>query len=400
MKTLIELFDECQLNNIVAGLAFKPEKIIFVGYKKVMNKQRTMSLQKFFAVKGIKTELCFEIVPRFDYEYTVNKLNEIIDENRDCCFDLTGGKELVLTAMGEVSALRDVPILQFDVNSGKLVRVKNCSDITEPTKTFMSIEESVCLNGGGVIKSTEDFVWNFDEDFKQDLEVMRRISTQNVRLWNRQTTVLGKIDEICEDFSSLRISVDLETMKRRKEDTFIDTDFIDELKAQGLILEYIQKGNIVTLRYKNEQVKRCLSKAGNILELYANMLLREIAKEQTGFYDDIEMGVIVDWDGVTGSSVETRNEIDLMLMRDLIPVFISCKNGEVHKEALYELETMAQHFGGEYAKKILLTNYISTDYDSREYIISRARDMGIELIDDAYKLSRRDLKEILYKKVR
>ncbi|MBO5452425.1 MAG: DUF1887 family protein [Clostridia bacterium] len=400
MKTLIELFDTCQLNNIVAGLAFKPEKIIFVGYKKVMNNRRTSALKNFFAAKGIDAEISFEVVGRYDYEYIVNKLSEIIDSNEDCCFDLTGGKELILTAMGEISATKKVPMLQFDLHSGNLVRIKNCADISDPPKSVMRIEESVALNGGGVIKSRDSFEWNLDESFRHDLEIMWRISTRNVRLWNRQTTVFGNFEELYDDISSLRISVDLEELQKRKEDIFINTDLIDELKAEGLIVEYIQKGNIVTLRYKNEQVKRCLSKAGNILELYAYMLLNEIESEEKGFYDHIAMGVIVDWDGEIDNRAETRNEIDLMLMRDIIPVFISCKNGEVHKEALYELQTMAEHFGGEYAKKILLTSYMTNDADSREYIIKRARDMGIEIIDGVDKLGRRDFKDILYKKVR
>ena len=399
MKTLIELFDDCQLNNVVSSLAFKPEKIIFIGYKKVMNSQKISSLKKFFEMKNINSELYFETVPRFDYEYTVNKLNELINQNEECCFDLTGGKELVLAAMGEISFTRNIPMIQFDVHSGKLIRIKNANGIIEPSKQMMNIDESVILNGGAVVKGDDCVIWSLDESFKNDIEIMWQINRENVRLWNRQTTVFGNFDKICND-ESLRISVDIEELKKRREDIFLNDDLIKRLKSEGLIIEYIQKGNIVTLRYKNEQVKRCLSKAGNILELYAYMLLNEIESEEKGFYDHIKMGVIVDWDGVTGQKAETRNEIDLMLMRDLIPVFISCKNGEVHKEALYELETMAQHFGGEYAKKILLTNYISTDSDSREYIISRARDMGIEVIEDVYKYSRNDLKEILYKKVR
>ena len=365
-----------------------------------MNNRRTSALKNFFAAKGIDAEISFEVVGRYDYEYIVNKLSEIIDSNEDCCFDLTGGKELILTAMGEISATKKVPMLQFDLHSGNLVRIKNCADISDPPKSVMRIEESVALNGGGVIKSRDSFEWNLDESFRHDLEIMWRISTRNVRLWNRQTTVFGNFEELYDDISSLRISVDLEELQKRKEDIFINTDLIDELKAEGLIVEYIQKGNIVTLRYKNEQVKRCLSKAGNILELYAYMLLNEIESEEKGFYDHIAMGVIVDWDGEIDNRAETRNEIDLMLMRDIIPVFISCKNGEVHKEALYELQTMAEHFGGEYAKKILLTSYMTNDADSREYIIKRARDMGIEIIDGVDKLGRRDFKDILYKKVR
>ena len=38
--TLIELFDSCQIENVIAALRFKPQKIVFVGFKEVMTKKR------------------------------------------------------------------------------------------------------------------------------------------------------------------------------------------------------------------------------------------------------------------------------------------------------------------------------------------------------------------------
>ena len=43
---------------------------------------------------------------------------------------------------------------------------------------------------------------------------------------------------------------------------------------------------------------------------------------------------------------ETKNEIDVMLMRGVVPVFVSCKNGAVKMDELYKLDTVAQRFGG------------------------------------------------------
>ena len=48
-------------------------------------------------------------------------------------------------------------------------------------------------------------------------------------------------------------------------------------------------------------------------------------------------------------------------MRGLRPIFISCKNGSFLPEELYKLSAVAKHFGGEYAKKVLVTNYLSAN---------------------------------------
>ena len=58
---------------------------------------------------------------------------------------------------------------------------------------------------------------------------------------------------------------------------------------------------------------------------------------------------------------KSKNEIDVLLMKDMIPIFISCKNSSFLPEELYKLSAVAKHFGGEYAKKVLVTNYLSAN---------------------------------------
>ena len=90
MKTLIELFDTCQIENIIAGLSFLPEKIVFVGFKETMTEKRKCDLEKFFKMRGSDIKLEFEIVGRYDYIGIYDKLNSIIDRNEDCCFEILG----------------------------------------------------------------------------------------------------------------------------------------------------------------------------------------------------------------------------------------------------------------------------------------------------------------------
>lgn len=404
MKTLIELFDSCQIENVISGLKFLPEKIVFVGFKEIMTKKRQSDLERFFKLRDMDISLEYEIVGRYDYEKICLKLNDILDRNEDCCFDLTGGKELVLTAMGEVASVRKIPMLQMNVKSGELVRVKNCEDIVEKEKATMSIDECVVLNGGSVVyNDKDDFKWDMNPDFEKDIETIWEMCKRNCGLWNRQS----KVFESFEKFGRVdgnSIIVNLRHMKEGRHDTLLYAGLIDELIKTGLIMDYALKDDILTFKYKNEQVRHCISKAGNILELYAYKTAREIAKEDPGYYDDIDIGIFVDWDGVihdgTTAERDTRNEIDVILMRDLIPVFISCKNGEVRKEALYELSTVAGRFGGEYAKKILLTTYISMDEESRKYILQRATDMNINIIEGVDKMSKEEFASVLRKKAK
>ena len=111
MKTLIELFDECQLENIISGLSFVPQKIIFVGFNSVMTKKRIEDMEGLFASKGVKIEFSYEFVGRYNYDEVENRLFDILKENEDCVFDITGGSDVVLAAMGAVAFKNNIPMI-------------------------------------------------------------------------------------------------------------------------------------------------------------------------------------------------------------------------------------------------------------------------------------------------
>ena len=394
IKTLVELFDTCQIENVIAALRFKPEKIVFVGFKKIMTRKKTEDLQRFFEMKQLDIQLEYRIVPRYDYEEIVSGLNAIIDENEDAAFDLTGGKELVLVAMGEISAARSVPMFQFDVRSGEMVRVKNCENVPETEKPVMSIEENIVLSGGVVVEEPEQPKWNLTEDFEKDTAIMWDICRKSCRAWNRNSGIIKMFEAVNESGEGLFVKVSASKMRELP-----DEKIMDELVKSGMIKNYAA-GDVVTFEYKNDQVRRVLNKAGNILELSVYINAKKIQEQDSQYYDDIDTGVFVDWDGESGGQNDTRNEIDIFVMRDLVPVFVSCKNGEVHKEALYELNTVAEKFGGEYAKKVLVCTYISYSKSSREYILQRARDMKIEVVEDVDLLSGEEFLQEIRKRIR
>ena len=109
-------------------------------------------------------------------------------------------------------------------------------------------------------------------------------------------------------------------------------------------------------------------------------------------FDDAVNGVYIDWDSElhepSDNDKDTENEIDVVLMQGLVPVFISCKNGSVDDTELYKLNTVADRFGGPYVKKVLVSSYFGkNNEDAHTHFVQRAKDMDIELIENVHTLS-------------
>ena len=158
-----------------------------------------------------------------------------------------------------------------------------------------------------------------------------------------------------------------------------------------------EQSGILHLSFKNEQVQRCLTKAGQVLELIVYIsALNATEKDGSKSYSDVMTGVQIDWDGdihTQTNACDTQNEIDVMMMHGLIPIFVSCKNGAVDVNELYKLNTVAERFGGSYSKKVLVATALD-DSLSSEYIRIRAKDMNIRLIEDVQTMPESELNKI------
>ena len=118
-------------------------------------------------------------------------------------------------------------------------------------------------------------------------------------------------------------------------------------------------------------------------------------------YNDVVTGAFIDWDSelheLKDPVKDTTNEIDVILMKGLVPIFVSCKNGFVDQAELYKLHTVAEHFGGPYAKKVLICTYYGNDPGAgHQYFLQRAKDMDIRVIENVHELSNEDF----YKKIK
>lgn len=203
--------------------------------------------------------------------------------------------------------------------------------------------------------------------------------------------------------------------------TIVDTkiSFLKELQSRGFIegLTFGDEGT-VTFAFKDEPTMSLLKKQGNAFELAVYHLLRE-----SGMFDDIETGTKISWDNndvnlnqvlfdlinsaqnntfgykhyakvrsdVLRGAVRksTENELDVIAIKGMRPIFISCKTGKDNKiEWLYEIGSVSSHF---MSRGVMA---ISNDFSkqSKSAFLERAKQMdvsilGSDILWDADKLS-------------
>ena len=270
----------------------------------------------------------------------------------------------------------------------------------------LSVDEYIRLYGGKIVyesnKSEGTYSWNLDDEFLDDFFVMWSICKIDVRLWNAQISVFGDIWELfSEEENSLSVDAPIDILEKRiksRGGSYIRVrGVINRLKKYGL-MTFDENAGMLSISFKNNQVMRCLTKAGQILELFVySSALKATEKDGTKSYSDVLTGVQIDWDGDIHSSkneCDTQNEIDVMMMRGMIPIFVSCKNGAVDMDELYKLNTVAERFGGGYSKKVLVATALDNSLQS-EYIRMRAKDMNIRLVENIQNMSESEINKTL-----
>jgi len=408
--TYIEFFDKSPVENITTCLLGDPERVIFIGDNSKMMKRAVANYEKVFAARGKPIPFLWETVSRNDLEAAVEVLTRLVKTYDNCVFDLTGGEEIYALALGIVYAGnpdRNIQLHKYNVRSNT---VHDCDKDNTPVFTqipALTVEENIQIHGGDILYGTVDedetYEWELDMDFLDDIEAMWNICKNDIRDWNIQISILEAVKAVGEPEDGGRTVVasmsEVERYLSRRGYTYKkNKSVLSALMKAGLVTWFDdESGNSVIVSFKDRQVKRCLTKAGQILEMVIFVMARGIREKDGSFvYDDAKNGVVIDWDGKVlheEEDYDTENEIDIILMHGLIPVFVSCKNGMVTSDELYKLSSVANRFGGKYAKKVLVATSLSNRGDAAYYLRQRAKDMGIHILEDVQDLTETELEK-------
>lgn len=385
MNVLIELYDEEPIENLITCTNFHMDKVICFGYRPIMTPEGRGKLKRSHKALCGNHEMEFVEVPYGDLNEIARMMDEVLAREygagNQCFFDLTGGGDLVLVAMGILSAKYPTPMHQFNVTTGELniikqADVESIEVLAERHAKKLNLDQVIRFYGGRIdYNAQKDYKSHLDnKSFKNDVMNMWKVASRNQRKWNGFSSFLRS----CMNFqlTDLMVDVSADDMKRMLKKTpgirslKEINQYLQMLGDCGVLEDVTANQDGACFAYKDYMTKDVLHDAGCILELYTYYRLRD-----SGRYSDVRVGAHIAWDDDTWYDDDNvKNEIDVLALEGCVPVFVSCKNGKVDQMALYELETVARRFGGKRGKKIMVTGQKMSDGYAK-----RAAEMGIEV---------------------
>ncbi|MBQ7313779.1 MAG: hypothetical protein IJW81_09375 [Clostridia bacterium] len=415
--TLIELYDKTPVENILGSLALKPDKVVYITSESRKAIRAIPNYQKILKGRGIHAEMRVKSIAKNDLEAIVAALYDIIsDPSDDYIIDISGGDEGALVALGIVLGSTDLRVSAFRMNAvsrrgvwfefrrsetGRRTISRIVMNYDVNSQVCLTVQENILLHGGRIYG--ESYTFRRDDPVCGDIDTLWQLCRRDCSGWNAKINRISAcVSRYAEDKNDLYCVADDDIGRKGG----VDREFWNYFLENGFVLPektYSRRG-VTVFRYKSKPIQDCLTKAGSLFEYYTYKTALECERDGVPLYDSATTGIILGWNEDIDT---TRNEIDVMLMAGMIPVFISCKNGDVETDELYKLNTVSKKFGVGYARSAL-TATAFFDPQDRAYsgdaasanIKGRADDMNVRVIGAVNRMGQKEFREAIANLVR
>lgn len=372
MNTLIELYDERAIENILAPDMFHPQRIVYLCPGEVaQDRTRQEKLRAFFQRRGWDPELIFVETSLFKADRILRQLCAIGAEYPDCALDVTGGSDAALFAAGMFAAQKGVPAFTYSRKKNRFYDISG-ADFADnlPCGLTYSIEDFFLMAGGTLLPGRVDnhilsqYLGDFDSFFACFLQFRRA--------WSDIVSYIQRVSPgEYGQTPPLSIRGGYTVKGDHGSQNTANEAALQALAQLGFLQDlHIVPGETVAFRFRDWNIRTWLRDVGSALELYAYKACLD-----SGIFHDVISSAVVRWDDVLGHG-SVSNEIDVMAARGVIPLFLSCKACDVKTEALNELAILRDRFGGKGAKAAIVTTE-----PCHAAARHRAAQLGIAVID-------------------
>ncbi len=354
---LINQVDEHNESNILATQEFNPSIVYFIKDKDSEEKMKTLRLYYEKNFRKIKIE---EVLVEEGNKEELEKIIKSI-KDKNILLNLTGGKRVNSLILLDLCIKEKLTAVYIDIKKQIMYEFKDNIVIYEKTFEDLEIDDIVKASGGKIVEDSSELC------NKKDLIYFAEQISNNLGLWHKYKQQLYE-SSIFEHDSNGPQRIYIHTQTLENEEINLLDKILSKLKEMNEI-NYRKENDKITVNFNNYYLKAFIFKSGTWLEIETNKLINSIEE-----VDEAKNGVMFLWDY---ENQLVRNELDVVAVKDSIPIFISCKDSDKYNEmALNELNVYATKFGGENAYKIL----VATKEPIKSPVKIRAKEMGIHLI--------------------
>lgn len=373
MRVLVELFDKDPIKNVLGVCIFEPEIVVYLCDRRDSAFFKESAIYRLLKRRRLKTMPRFYYFDASDPVGIKKVIRAVIHDYPGCVFDFSGGRDLVLFMAGACFHEMHLPGYYLDVAQEQFVNLRGCEHL-EPAFAVpdFSVEDIFAMSGATVQGHGHFHPAEVRDGFEDDILAVFEIVRRNTKAWG---DFVAWLQTVCSKMPAGQLT--LHAPKRignNHGSLYANPVLLHHLLEAGVLSRCDVSHKTVDLVFKSPLHKKCLLIEGVWLELYTYILAG-----QSGVFNDVQTSVVVDWDGVEGGSDNAKNEVDVLLVRGVVPVFISCKMSLPSALALSEIRLLATKFGGENSRAVVVTGgRLGNNFKALQ---ARAADLGIIILD-------------------
>lgn len=373
MRVLVELFDIEPVKNILSLAIYKPELVVYLCDERDTTLFKESSVYRFIKRRGLRTAPRFYYFNAADLASVRRALWAVVRDYPGCVFDFSGGRDLVLLVAGTFTAELDLPGFYIDLPVGHFVDIRHCSKLRGSfCMPEFTVDDLLAMTGAGADGhghlSPDEVTPEFEKDILQIFPLVLR----HPKAWGSFVSYL----QICSaggDMNTLE-SHGAKTMVGDRETASYNPAIMEQLFEAGIFSHYAISGRSVAFTYKSPLHKRCLLNSGIWLELYCY-----VAAKNSHWFNEVLPSVVIDWDESLPNGDAAKNEVDVLLIKGVCAVFVSCKMSLPSPLALSEIKLLSVKFGGRMSRAVIVTTArLGAEHRA---LANRARDMDVMIID-------------------
>lgn len=357
----IQFLDKNVVNALVPAFSMQPSKITFFYDRRYVSEKNVKNID--IAVKAKMKDVKIEFIQTdmFSIHDIKDHLKECIEENKEerVCIDVTGGPEL-MTASGLLMYKADkVQVVYTNLSKGYIFDVVTEEKVADVK--HISADDYLAAIGAKHFKRSHSLPSENEYDM---ICQMAEYIFENLGEWHA-------LHKYLSDKYAYNNSLDFKLPERINYNghSYNSSDALEQFIKNGLVIVENNKYRFANIKYKEYMMEH-----GVWLEMYIYIKGKE-------FFDETHLGYIIDWDNSDAKDT-VDNEIDVLVLRKSIPIFISCKMRKPNSTDLCEVAYLADRLGGSSAKGIVATTYnVSDDKNLAEGIFKRLKKMNVGFIE-------------------
>ncbi len=365
--TVVEFFDSFNLhNNIMATLIFRASRTVFVYEQNQKDEMEGVCAFLGSKVPGLMIEK-LQADGRESKQVLAQLFEKLHREDKEVLVEITGGNPVTGTYAREYCRKYKFPCIVLDAAGGQVINVEQAEDFAgEFSFPKLTFSEILLLQGR---------VYNRNMHMLAEEEFFPGILTMSEYAFAHQSDFKFFYDFVHHKSDGALSEPGLKiVLKKARQISDRIIKIFELFEQQGFIKELKIDDYEIAFDCVAPFVKEMLAVKGSWLELYIYILAK-----QSGLFSEVYQSVMIGWDLQRRPKFNVENEIDVVLMKQGIPIFMSCKMTNPKPDALNEIYALADSFGGYGAVPALVT---SSNVRKRNTTLwNRAKEMGVVLID-------------------